>query len=159
MENDYRVVDQALETLTTREWRTPSIEQITRKEFTMNKIRRKMSRTNLALLIGGIAVIGAGTAFGAAYAMGAFNGKIVTDDGREYDVQMTETAEGVYEGSSADGHQVKFITEGSDAMKTINLDLESPESGEFTFSMDSADLNQTWTATTEEEAAEDTDQK
>lgn len=141
MENDYREVDQALESLGMREWRTPSIEQITKKEFTMNKVRRKMSRTNLALLIGGMAVIGTGAAFGAAYSMGAFNAKIVSDDGREFNGQLTETGDGVYEGSTTDGQRIMFVKEGSDAMATRKLQLASPESGAASIMVDPENIN------------------
>ena len=146
-------VDRMLEQLGQRAWRTPGLEQITTKEFSMNQTRRKMSRTNLALLLGGLTVIGAGTAFGAAYAMGVFSGHLVTEDGQEFDVQMTETGEGVFEGTTSEGHQIKFVTEGSPALETLNLELTSPEPGEFTFSVDPNDLNKTWTTTEEPEAA------
>jgi hypothetical protein len=148
-------VDRMLEQLGQRAWRTPDLGQITTKGFIMNNTRRKMSRTNLAMLIGGLTVIGAGTAFGAAYAMGVFSGHLVTEDGQEFDVQMTETGNGVFEGTTSEGHQIKFITEGSPAQENIDLELTSPESGEFTFTVDPNDPNKAWTTTEEPEPAPD----
>lgn len=145
--NGFEQVDRTLEELGQRAWRTPSLEQITRKEFTMNTNRKTMTRTKLAMLVGGIAIIGAGSAFGAAYAMGAFKGKIVAEDGSVYDVELNQIGNGVYGGTTSEGHEVRFITEeaaGGEAR--MEMYLEAPESGEYTFSVDPEDLQKRWTA-------------
>jgi len=151
--NGFEEVDRTLDKLGQRAWRTPSLEQITRKGFTMNTNRKTMNRTKLAMLVGGIAIIGAGSAFGAAYAMGAFKGKIVAEDGSVYDVELNQIGQGVYGGTTSDGHNVRFITEeaaGGEAK--MELYLDAPEDGEFTFSVDPEDLQQQWTAKECEEA-------
>ena len=145
-QNGFEQVDRALEELGQRAWRTPSLGQITRKEFNMNTHRKTMNRTKLAMLVGGIAIIGAGSAFGAAYAMGAFKGRIVTEDGRAYDVELNQIGDGVYGGTTADGHEVRFMTEEAAGEAQMELYLNAPEDGEYTFSVDPEDLKQRWTA-------------
>ncbi|MCB9847656.1 MAG: hypothetical protein H6814_04510 [Phycisphaeraceae bacterium] len=148
--DSFNKVDRALDDLGAREWRTPELGTLTTKEFAMTvKNGRKLSRNRIVALVGALAVVGAGTAFGAAYAMGAFRGKIVTDKGQEFDVEMTETAQGVYEGTTAEGHQVRFITEEAGGENRIDMFIKADEPGEegtYTFSVDTEDLHNQWAA-------------
>lgn len=150
-QNGFEQVDRTLEELGQRAWRTTSLEQITRKEFTMNTNRKSMNRTKLAMLVGGITIIGAGSAFGAAYAMGAFKGRIVTEDGQAFDVELNEIGEGVYGGTTSEGHEVRFITEEAGGESRIDLYLDAPEDGEFSFTVNPEDLQQGWTTKEQEE--------
>lgn len=143
----FNTVDRALEKLGEREWRTPDLRTLTTQELAMSSnSRKKWTRNHLVAIVGGLAVIGAGTAFGAAYAMGAFSGKIVTDNGQEFDVQMTETAQGVYEGTTSEGHQVRFITEEAGGENRIDMFINADESGPGTYTFTTDGEGGSWSA-------------
>ena len=118
---------EALSSLGEREWRAPDLDDI-RKERTM---RTGSKRSTLKLAIGaGVALLAASAVGAATWYAGVFKGVITDEDGNEYQVELREVDPGVYEGESADGHQVKFITDGAEG----EVELTAPAgSGEATF--------------------------